>query len=194
MQIDVTNQKTNSIRSACFEAAGGSQGGRARPQRRPRRRRAEPEQATTMEPLRIRCASLVNRPVGRGTVTGTAPRALPPCTRPRSDSRTTEGRQHMGLGVSMFLVAVGAILAFAVNAQRQRREHPHGRLDPADRRHHRHGALDDLLVVVGRPRLLVDGRRRTTYVDDGPARSPRAVLGRRRTRRSARQRCAVPGT
>src|SRR5690349_16405730 len=39
--------------------------------------------------------------------------------------------------------------------ERLGREHPHDRLDPADRRDHRHRPLDDLLVELGRPRVLL---------------------------------------
>jgi Domain of unknown function (DUF6458) len=73
----------------------------------------------------------------------------------------------MGIGVGIFLVAVGAILAFAVNATSSAVN-----VD----------AVGWILIVVGLVAVLLSlifwstwagpgywSRRRTTYVDDGPA-------------------------
>ncbi len=72
----------------------------------------------------------------------------------------------MGLGVSIFLIAVGAILAFAVNATVSGLDiHTVGWILLAV------GVLGIVLSMIfwsswGGPGSM--GRRRTTYVDEGP--------------------------
>ena len=68
----------------------------------------------------------------------------------------------MGLGVSIFLIAVGAILTWAVNATVSGLELADDRRDPDGRRRTRPRALDDLLVVVGRLRRRAPAGRRTS--------------------------------
>jgi hypothetical protein len=83
------------------------------------------------------------------------------------ESRLTANRRHtnMGLGVSIFLIAVGAILTWAVNATVSGLELQ---------------TIGVILMVVGALGLVLSmifwsswggvggGTRRTTYVEDGP--------------------------
>jgi hypothetical protein len=84
--------------------------------------------------------------------------------------RTTEGR-HMGLGVGIFLAAVGAVLAFAVTDN----------VSGVDIK-----TVGWILLIVGIVGIVLSmifwsswagpgywsSRRRTTYVDEGPDAPP----------------------
>jgi len=71
----------------------------------------------------------------------------------------------MGMGVSLLLIAVGAVLVWAVNATVQRHRDPHHRVDPPRRRRHRRALRFFsliFLVELGRSRRSPQtGRRRT---------------------------------
>jgi len=110
----------------------------------------------TIEPLRTDAASLLQP--------GQALLRFSTCSVRESRTRTKEVR--MGLGVGIFLIAVGAILTFAVNASSSSVN-----ID----------AVGWILMGVGLISLLLSllfwqswagpgywSRRRTTYVDDGP--------------------------
>ena len=117
MQIPITNQKTKSIRPRSLDASSGSQGRRtATAVAMPPATMPIPSKPR-MEPLRIRARSLSKPFPG-------AQRDPQPKTRlvryegdtPRCDyAGPKKGDVTMGLGVGIFLSAVGAILAFAVS-------------------------------------------------------------------------------
>jgi hypothetical protein len=110
----------------------------------------------TIEPLRTDAASLLQRE-------DRMPR-FSTCSRREFNEHIEGGR--MGLGVGIFLIAVGAILTFAVNAT--------STAVNVD-------AVGWILMGVGLVSILLSllfwqtwagpgywSRRRTTYVDDGP--------------------------
>jgi hypothetical protein len=81
-----------------------------------------------------------------------------------ANEKPTGGDDNVGIGVSIFLIAVGAILTWAVNASVSGLE-----LD----------TIGVILMVVGALGLVLSmifwsswggfhGARRTTYVEDGP--------------------------
>ena len=71
--------------------------------------------------------------------------------------------------LDIFLIAVGAILAFAARGTAERDRHPDGRSLVLAVGVMVSRALDDLLVNVARPRPW---SRRRTYVEEGPAAPP----------------------
>src|SRR3954471_22257849 len=123
MQIEVTNQKTKSIRSACSLAGLGSHGISSATAAAPAPNSVPSTTSWTIDPLRTE---------GETTGRGSAParEATHPC-RPLETPATSKVQsapiwvekghnpvkeEPMGLGVSILLIAAGAILAFAVNA------------------------------------------------------------------------------
>src|SRR5881398_3450978 len=103
MQMIVTNQKRSKIRCASADAGLGSQGRRtATAVARPPASTPMPISAKTW-PLRM-AASLVEPAPSRP---GSPLSYRPPLK--------TKGDTEMGLGVGIFLAAVGAVLAFAVS-------------------------------------------------------------------------------
>src|SRR5713226_3565439 len=99
-QIPVTNQKTKWIRPASRVAGSGSQFGSSA-SRTPIVAATVPNSSSwTIEPLR----TLGHESTGRG-----GPAAFP--TTDRRESRPHSGKEaDLGLGVGIFLIAVGAIL------------------------------------------------------------------------------------
>src|SRR5207253_3353313 len=204
IEIPVTNQKTKSIRPACLLAGCGSHGTTSAttlapaPQTTPmatswatdplrtgaettRRRLRSPGEAPRLESgskrlQRARFSKLpeagTNHPTKR-RFDGT--RSQHPARRGRCDPRV--GRE----------------------CQRLRRGHSCDRLDPARRRNRRCGALDDLLVDVGRPRLLVTPprprlpRRGPTALLDRPLLTPGAAIRPLRGRNLGRYRLRREG-
>ena len=77
----------------------------------------------------------------------------------------------MGVGVSLILVAAGAILTWAVDATVSGSEHPHGRRHSDGCRGDRTRSLAHLLVELGPLRQPQRGRdpQTTNVIDDGPA-------------------------
>src|ERR1041385_3148068 len=154
MQITVTNQKTKSIRPACLLAGSGSQGMKIAT------RAATPPQTIPMatswatDPLRTarettRRRGLAPLEVGgekrlqrsrfwKVTKAGTPVEQKRRFDGTRSQHSSYCGRRDPRVGRE---------------CRRLRRQHPHGRLDLADRGDRGGSALDDLLVVLGRARL-----------------------------------------
>src|SRR3954451_21398726 len=167
-QIQVANQYVNQIRPASFEAASGIQGikrATAAPipkaasvnssswRSEPRRTEREPYSIVTNGSPRTEFASF--SVVSKITFAG-----IPP--------RTHKEANRMGIGVSLILIAVGAILTWAVNAS----------VSGVDI-----NAIGVILMIVGAVGLLLslifwgswggfggatEGRRRVTTVDEGP--------------------------
>src|SRR2546425_8455226 len=165
MLIPVTNQKTKSIRSACFDAGVGSQGTKkatadvtaaaATPTATKRTRTPLRTIASLLNPQerRLLRTSVTNLyeglmkawfprqrpgyPGACGRITEAAPKGEPHGNRSRSV--TNRCRSHPRLGSQR---------------QRRRRQRGRDRLDPDDRRPGRPRPVDDLLVDVGGPRLL----------------------------------------
>src|SRR3954452_4150643 len=104
MQMIVTNQKTKSMRPASRDAGCGSHGSRTATA-------AAMPPASVPRPTRVRIWLL--RTTARLIEPATARRHHPLHLRypPNRKRRETS----MGLGVGIFLAAVGAVLAFAVN-------------------------------------------------------------------------------
>src|SRR5436190_13301019 len=160
MLIPVTNQKTKSIRSACFDAGVGSQG--------TKKATADVTAAAanptaikrTSTPLRT-IASLLNpqeKRLFRTSVTNPLRWEFPRCgygyTRAHDFNRTsTEGSSNGNRSRSVTDRRRGHP---RLGSQRQRRRRQRGRdrLDPDDRRSGRSRSVGDLLVDLGGPRLL----------------------------------------
>src|SRR3954464_82528 len=110
MQITVTNQKTHSIRSACSEAGAGSQGMKKATANATAAAARLPATRRTSTPLRT-SARLLNPPANRRLETGVTSGL-------REEFSGGYGRvgrgprkeTYMGIGVSLLLVAAGAIL------------------------------------------------------------------------------------
>src|SRR6185437_1146955 len=171
MQIVTTNQKTKSIRPASFEAEMGIHGiASATAAATPPATTPIPS-SDPIEPLRIRFWSLTE--------------AHP---EPRLVRSVRERRSYGSLNRNPAR-SRGRCPCVRGECHDVGREHPRGRLDPAHRRHHRDPPVDDLLVVVGRPRLLDEPaqrpvrRRRAAALLGREAYSARA--GARRPRRVA---------
>src|SRR5215210_7253314 len=115
MQITVTNQKTKPIRSACSLAECGSHGitqataPAAAPNTIPR------ITSWTIDPLRTGAETTRpgGGPRGKGTRLETPATSGVQRGRKRVDGGRTPQGGLMGLGVSILLIAAGAILAFA---------------------------------------------------------------------------------
>ena len=93
---------------------------------------------------------------------------------PEGDVNAPKEVLVLGFGTSIFLIALGAILAFAVTAEVAGLDIEVVRLDPDDRRDPRARPLDDLPSSWGGPGYW--SRRRETYVDDRRADSGSAQL------------------
>src|SRR3954454_12207201 len=115
MQITVTNQKTKLIRSACFEAGVGSQGTKRATAVATAAAPSPTATRRTSTPLRT-SARLRNPAAQRRLETGVTS-ALQGAFSHRSRRVDTEPRKetYMGIGVSLLLVAAGAILVWGVN-------------------------------------------------------------------------------
>src|SRR3954454_108858 len=180
-QMTVTNQKTKSIRSASSDAGRGSQPGTSAS--------VNPAAAATtanriswrIGPLRTVGPSLLHGRFGPSREAANETPATKPL-RPQpdggfarcsydprgNDSHGLKQEAGMGLGVGIFLIAVGAVLTFAVNATASGVD-----LD----------TVGWILMGVGLASVLLSllfwsswagpgywggGRRRETYVDEGP--------------------------
>src|SRR6476620_9159577 len=112
MQITVTNQKTKSIRSDCFEAGVGSQGTNRATAVATAAAPSPTASKRTRTPLRT-SARLLNPQAERRLETGVT---SPSNGRVSRRSRRVEGwprkECYMGIGVSLLLVAAGAILVW----------------------------------------------------------------------------------
>src|SRR3954466_2253560 len=160
MQMIVTKQKTKSMRPASRDAGWGSQGSRYATA-------AAMPPASVPRPTRVRIWLL--RTIARLIEPATGTRRHPlhlrhPPNRKRRE--TTHGSRSWDLSRGRRRRA-----RLCGEHERLRREHPHDRLDPADRRDHRHRPLDDLLVELGRPGLL-----RLAPPPDPRRPGPRSVL------------------
>ena len=125
MQIPVANQKTKSIRSPCLDAEIGQ----PRDQHRYRRRRPPPISSRsrarwTIDLLRTGAETTSTRRRGCEGSDARSPVLRNSCNEGVQTARETgrrapqprlQGGTKMGLGVSILLIAAGAILAFAVN-------------------------------------------------------------------------------
>src|SRR5437762_11724064 len=172
MQITVTNQKTKSIRPACRLAGSGSQGMRIATRAAPPPQTIPMATSWATDPLRTR-AETTRR---LGPTPKEAPRvyaARNACNEAgfRSSSMRVQPSNRkggsMGLGVSILLVAAGAILAWAVNA------------DVSGVNIHTVGWILLVVGIVGAVLSMIfwstwagpgywSGRRRGGYVDEGP--------------------------
>src|ERR1700740_1234986 len=154
MQMMTTNQKTSSMRARSFDATGGSQvTSSATAVAMPPATMPSPI-SERMEPLRIRCVSLDETLAASTFDPQPKPRLLRyGMDTPRFTREHEKGDVH-GFWSRHFSCGRRRGPRLRGDGQRQRREHPHDRLDSVDRGDHRRCAFDDLLVVVGRPRLL----------------------------------------
>src|SRR5262249_47192196 len=157
MQITVTNQKTKSIRSACSLAGSGSHGTSSATTAAPPPNRIPSSTSWTIDPLRTGPETTRR---GGGLGEELADLETPATSRVQTAAFRVHGapqRARRTDGTRTKHLADRRRSDSRLRGQRDRlgRGHPRGRLDPADRRDPRRRALDDLLVVVGGPRLLV---------------------------------------
>ena len=172
MQMTVANQNVNSIRSISSEADVGSHGIEDGDERREDPHDDAESVMRTIEPLRT--AASLPKPAPE-----TAP-SIRLCTDPHV-RRTLHPPPNeggtMGLGVSIFLIAVGAILTWAVNATVSGLEIDTIGVILMVVGVARPRALDDLLVVVGRLR-----RRAVASAGARPTSTTRPRVSERRRR------------
>ena len=121
-------------------------------------------------------------------------RCLPRLTAGTSDQerkRDVEVDDPMGIGTSIFLFAVGAILRFAITVSAHRREPARRRRHPDDRRRYRHDHVGHLLGFVGRFRWGRPAPGRPTWTV-GVVDRPRGRQHCHRTRRTSTKHLVSP--
>src|SRR5438034_2535746 len=194
MQIAVTNQKTKSIRPACLLAGSGSQGTNSAAAVAAAPNTIPIATSWTIDPLRTGAETTRLR---SSFAEGSAG-ARNACN--EWDSAETEPGTTGALTLRRFDGTRSQHSAyrrrcdsrFRSEHNSHRRRHQHDRLDPAHRRHRWRGALDDLLVHVGRSRLLVTPPRPRLRRRGPPALLGATVRPERRQRRSGSFRQAHP--
>src|SRR5262245_7798478 len=161
MQIAVTNQKRTSIRSACLLAGSGSHGINSATAAAPAPNRTPSPTSWTTDPLRTAPETTRQRGGDGREADAMFARFETPATSEvhaaRQMGRSSPANTRRFDGTRSKHSADRRRRDPGVRGERTGlgRRHPDGRLDPADRGDRRSGALDDLLVDVGGPRLLV---------------------------------------